>query len=161
MVIEKSAPSKPRDAARKRLALAVLAGLLSPAKKFPDGKSRPVTLISGNREPRVEPPVGHTETVILRAKSSATILLKDTHGSLPWLRRVASKAFIASTDGWSLKGAGPLCRLPHSLLSAGAMFPKQSVHYFIKTRTQESSHATGGLHPVSALLWFSTHISAG
>lgn len=42
------APSKPRDAARKRLALAVLAGLLSPAKKIPDGKSRPVTLISGN-----------------------------------------------------------------------------------------------------------------
>ncbi len=81
--MEKPAPSKPRDAARKRLTLAPLAGLLSPAKKFPDGKSRPVTLISGNWEPHGAPPVGHIE--ILRAKSSAAILLKDTHGSLPWL----------------------------------------------------------------------------
>lgn len=87
-VMEKPAPSKPRGAARKRLALtlAVLAGLLSPAKKFPDGKSRPGTLISGNWEPHGGPPVGHTETFTPRAKRSVIMLVKDTRGSLPWLR---------------------------------------------------------------------------
>lgn len=83
---KKSAPSKAKDVARKRLALAVLAGLLSPAKKFPDGKSRPVTLVSGNWEPHGGPPAGHTETVQLRAEDAAEIRLKDTQGSLPWLQ---------------------------------------------------------------------------
>lgn len=83
---KKSAPSKAKYVAWKRLALAVLAGLLSPAKKFPDGKSRPVTLVSGNREPHGEPPAGHTGTVQLWAEGSAVTRLKDAQGSLPWLR---------------------------------------------------------------------------
>lgn len=74
---------------------------------------------------------------------------------------VASEAFIASTEGWSLKGAGPLCLHPHSLLSAGAVFPTQSAHYFVKPRTRESSHATGCLHTVPARLRHSKHICEG
>lgn len=74
---------------------------------------------------------------------------------------VASEALNASSEGWSLKGAGPLCLHPHSLLPAGAMFPKQSVHYFIKPRTHESSHATGCLHAVFARFWHSIHVVSG
>ena len=76
---------------------------------------------------------------------------------------VASEAFIASSDGWSLKGGGRTA-LPsptHRLLSAGAMFPKQSVHYFVKPRAQESSHATGYLRTAPARPRRPAPISAG
>ena len=63
--MEVSAPSELTAAARRE----TLAGLLSPANKFPDGKSRPVTLLSGSREPHGAPPVGHTETVTLQPRA--------------------------------------------------------------------------------------------
>lgn len=75
---------------------------------------------------------------------------------------VASEAFIASSDGWSLKGGRTALPSPtHSLLSAGAMFPKQSVHYFIKPRAQESSHATGYVRTAPARPRNPAPISAG
>ena len=117
VVMERPAPSEPRDAARKRLALAVLAGLLSPAKKFPDGKSRPGTAISGKWEPHGGPPVGHTEPLLLRAESSGAPLLKDTHGSLPWLRFSPARLLSLAVMVGHWRGAGPLCLLPHTVYS--------------------------------------------
>lgn len=62
------APSEPGGAARRRLTLlAGLAGLLSPAEKLPDGKSRPGAGVSGTRQPRGAPAAGHTETSTRRA----------------------------------------------------------------------------------------------
>lgn len=74
----------------------------------------------------------------------------------------ASEAFIARRDGWSLKGGRTALPSPtHSLLSAGAMFPKQSVHYFIKRRARESSHATGYVRTAPARPRHPALISAG
>lgn len=145
--MENPAPSEPRDAAQRRLTLAVLAGL---PRNFQMERSRPEAVISGSWEPYGAPPVGHIETVILQAHRGGTsplrTLVLDLHGC-----GVASEAFIASTAGWSLKGAGPLCLLlPLTLLSAGAMFPKQSANYFMKARTRESSHTTECSHAASA-----------
>lgn len=81
----KSRPGEAHSSSAKKLMLAGPAGLLSPAKNFPDGKSRPITLISGNCEPHGALSIGHVETVILRTTSSAVTLLKDTHGCPPWL----------------------------------------------------------------------------
>ena len=79
----------------KMLTLAVLAGLLSPAKNFPDGKSRPITLISGNREPHGATPVGHSEprytSSELRGGTAQLIAVFHGYG-------VASESFIASAD---------------------------------------------------------------
>lgn len=56
------APSEARRCGAARLELAALAGLLSPAQKLPDGKSRPAAGISGSWCPHGGPLAGHSET---------------------------------------------------------------------------------------------------
>lgn len=83
-----------RQAPGCALQLAGVAGLLFPDKKFPNGKSRRVALISGNSKPHGPPPVWHIENVTIPANSSAIIVsnlrtvLIVFHG-----KRVASGAF--------------------------------------------------------------------
>lgn len=117
-------------------------------------------MISGDGEPHAAPPVGHIETVTLRAINLSVILLKDTSGSPPWLR-CRQRCFYRQHWRLVIEGGRTAVLLPHSLLSARAMFPTQSAHYFIKPRTQECSHATGRLQADPSRLWHSTDICAG
>lgn len=114
----------PHGQSPQRRTLAVLAGLLSPAKKLPNGKSRPVTSI---RPPRAEwSTAGRacwscgSSVVGAQRRRCLSGLAVDLHGRVSLARTAARR-----------RGAG---RSSRGLLWAAARCPARSAHCLVVCR---------------------------
>lgn len=153
---KKTALSKTTGAVRKRLTLAVLAGLLSPAKKFRDGKSRPVTLLSGYCELPAVPAAGHCERVPRPTQWQQQ--LRDFM-VLAHSQSVASENFYRQQLKMVIEGGRTALPSPSVCSQPVQRFP-HSRHPVSSNQADKPIHSTNCRHCDLARLGHSTLLSA-